>query len=300
MKPNLSRRHHYIPKMLLNNFCDNGSLWVGNRTNNKIYPCTPDKVFVKKDLYMKYSLDVPKSWDKNKYLNDLTMSDEYEKTLSQIESDTAPVIRRIIKQARSNQCPQLNSEDRKHWIKFMLAMARRTPESRARIMPERFEDTFQKAIKKVAEKEGFFGLPDNDSFYSDPSIVKIKKILKSNNDGMFAAGVYPFGREEVDRFCREKGLYVVVISVPNRSFVIGSHGLAFVQSSYKNDPAQGSWVPIAHDIAVSATSSPDKESILRLGRDSDQIIERINRASVAQSQIFAGRSKALIKSLMRS
>ena len=298
MNPNLSRRHHYIPKMLLKNFCVNGSLWVGNRANNKIYRCTLNKAFVKKDLYMKYSIDGQKSSDEKKCLKDMAMSDEYEKALSQIESDAAPVIRRIIEQARSNQFPQLNLEDRTHWKQFMLAMARRTPESRARVMPESFNDTFYKATIMVAEKESVFGLPKKSVFYSDPSILKLKNMVKSNNVGMFAAGNHPFGQEEVDRFCRETGLYVVAISNPNRSFVIGSHGLAIVKSKQKNDPAQGSWLPIAHDIAVSATSFPDKELFRQLGPDSDQIIKRINRATAAYSQIFAGRSKALIHSLM--
>ena len=287
---NLSRRHHYIPKMLLKNFCDDGRIWVGDRITKQIYPSTPRREFVEKDLYMRSTIDGPKSHKK---------SDEHEKTLSQIESDAAFAIRRIIERARCNQCPQLIPEDSNHWKRFMLAIARRTPESRARVMPESFDDIFYEAAKKVAEKDSYMGLPDKDSFYSDPHISKLKDIIKSNNDAMFAAGDHPFGREEVERFCRETGLSVVVIGMPNRSFVIGSHGLAIVQSSYKNDPAEGSWLPIAHDVAVKPTFSPNKESLYRLGRDSDLIIKRINRASATQSRKIAGRSKDLISSLMR-
>lgn len=299
MRSNLSRRHHYIPKMLLKNFCDDGTLWVGDRTNKKIYQCTPENVFIKKDLYMRSSIDVPESYDEKEWLSDIIVSDEYEKTLSQIESDAAPAIRRIIKQVRCNQCPQLSPEDRNHWKQFMLAIARRTPESRARVMPESFDDIFYEATKKVAEKDSYMGLPDKDSFYSDPRISKLKDIIKSNNDAMFAAGDHPHGQEEVERFCREAGLGVAVICMPKRSFVIGSHGLTIVQSSYKNDPAQGSWLPIAHDVAITPSSFPDKEYLYRLDRDRDRIIKRINRASAAQSRIIAGRSKALISSLMR-
>ncbi len=299
MRSNLSRRHHYIPKMLLKNFCDNGSLWVGDKTNKQIYRCTPENVFVKKDLYIQSSIDVSKSHNEKEWLRDITMSDEYEKTLSQIESDAAPAIQRIIEQVRCNQCPQLSPEDRNHWKQFMLAIARRTPESRARVMPESFDSIFYEATKKVAEKDSYMGLPDKDSFYSDPRISKLKDIIKSNNDAMFAAGDHPRGQEEVERFCREAGLGVAVICMPKRSFVIGSHGLTIVQSSYKNDPAQGSWLPIAHDVAITPSSFPDKEYLYRLDRDRDRIIKRINRASAAQSRIIAGRSKALISSLMR-
>ena len=143
MKSNLSRRHYYIPKMLLKNFCDDGRLWVGDRTNKQIYPSTPRKEFVEKDLYMRSSIDVPESYDEKEWLGDITMSDEHEKTLSQIESAAAPAIRRIIEQARCNQCPQLIPEDSNRWKRFMLAIARRTPESRARVVPDKsFDDIF--------------------------------------------------------------------------------------------------------------------------------------------------------------
>ena len=288
MGSNLSRRHHYIPKMLLKNFCDDGRLWVGDRTNKKIYLSTPRKEFVEKDLYMRSSVDVLKSYEK---------SDGPEKTLSQIESDAAPAIRRIIEQARRNQCPQLSPEDSNHWKRFMLAIPRRTPESRDRVKPDKsIDDIFYEAAKKVAKKENHKGLPDQSSLFFDPRISDFKDVTESNVDAEFAAGEHPLTRKEVERFCRETGLFVVVIGMRNRSFVIGSHGLALVQS---NDPAKGSWLPIAHDVAVASTTSPDKEFLCRLNRDNDWIIKRINRASATQSRKIAGRSKALICSLMR-
>lgn len=287
MGSNLSRRHHYIPKMLLKNFCDDGRIWVGDRITKQIYPSTPRREFVKKDLYMRSSIDGPKSYKK---------SDEHEKTLSQIESDAAPAIRRIIEQARRNQCPQLSPEDSNHWKRFMLAIPRRTPEYRDRVKRDKSIDVFYEATKNIAIKENYMGLPDQSSLLSDPGISKLRDTIESNVDAKFAAGEHPRTREEVERFCRETGLFVVVIGMRNRSFVIGSHGLALVQS---NDPAKGSWLPIAHDVAVAYTTTPDKEFLCRLDRDNDWIIKRINRASATQSRKIAGRSKALICSLMR-
>ena len=287
MGSNLSRRHHYIPEMLLKNFCDDGRIWVGDRITKQIYPSTPRREFVKKDLYMRSSIDGPKSYKK---------SDEHEKTLSQIESDAAPAIRRIIEQARRNQCPQLSPEDSNYWKRFLLAIPRRTPESRERVKRDKSIDVFYEATKNIAIKENYMGLPDQSSLLSDPGISKLRDTIESNVDAEFAAGEHPLTRKEVERFCRETGLFVVVIGMRNRSFVIGSHGLALVQS---NDSAKGSWLPIAHDVAVAYTTSPDKELLCRLDRDKDWIIKRINRASATQSRKIAGRSKALIRSLMR-
>ena len=223
-----------------------------------------------------------------------------EEELSRIESGVAPVIRRIIEKARCNLCPQLIPEDCNSWKRFMLAIACRTPESRERIVSHKsFEDAFYEAAKKVAEKENYMGLPDKVSIFQDSRISKLKDIIKSNVDTTFAAGDHPRTRDETERFCRETGLLIAIICMPKRSFVIGSHGLAIVQPNHKDNQTQGSWLPIAHDVAVAPTAFPYRAFLLPLDRDRESIIERINRASVAQSRIIAGRSKALICSLMQ-
>ena len=52
MGSNIPRRHHYIPRMLLNNFCDDdGQLWVGDNFRKKIYKSHVNKVFVERNFY---------------------------------------------------------------------------------------------------------------------------------------------------------------------------------------------------------------------------------------------------------
>ena len=289
MISNRPKRHHYIPQMLLKNFLDdNGRFWVFDKIEGKLHQCTPRNTFVQKNLYRTSNLDHE------------NYSYEAEEELSRIESRAAHAVRRIIEQVRCKQPPQLNSRDGNNWKRFMLAIARRTPESRARIVSHKsFEDTFYEAAKKVAEKENYMGLPDKVSIFQDSRISKFKDIIKSNVDATFAAGDHPRTRDETERFCRETGLYVAVICMPKRSFVIGSHGLSIVQPDHKDNLTPGSWLPIAHDVAVAPTAFPHREFLLRIDHDRDSIIERINRASAAQSRIIAGRSKALICSLMQ-
>ena len=289
MISNSPKRHHYIPQFLLKNFLDDrGRFWVFDKIEGNLHQGTPTNTFVQKNLYRTLN------FDHGNY------SFKAEEELSRIESDAAPAVRRIIEKARCNLCPQLIPEDRNSWKRFMLAIARRTPESRERIVSYKsFKDIFYEAAKKVAEKENYMDLPDKGSIFQDSRISKLKDIIKSNVDARFAAGDHPRTRDETERFCRETGLCIVVICVPKRSFIIGSHGLTIVQPSYENDPAQGCWLPISHDVAVKPTSFPEREFLLRIDRDRESIIERINRASVAQSRIIAGRSKALICSLMQ-
>ena len=299
MGSNISRRHHYIPKMLLRNFCDDDLLWVGDRTQGKFYQCGPEGVFVKTDLNMKYSFDsVQSNRGYNEFLSSIDMSDEYERTLSQIENKAAPVVRKIIQQARRGRCPQLTPEEGNDWKGFMLAMARRTPESRKRVASKKSsDDIFYEAAVAVAKKENYTGLPDRAFIYEDPRITKLKDLVNANADAKFASGDHSRDRKMTERFSHETGLCISVICLPKRSFVIGSHGLAIVQASHQYDPGQGGWLPIAHDVAVKATSLPDREILAFLDRDSDRIIKRINKASAAQSQIVAGRSEALVRSL---
>ena len=297
-----SRRHHYIPEMLLKNFCDDdGQLWVSDRTAGKIYRSTPRNVFVRRDINTSYDFSpAPRSGKKEEFFNAIEAGDEYEQILSQIESEARPAIQKVIKHARCKQCPQLSPEDDKTLKRFILAMARRTPESQKRISSgKKFDDVLWKTLESMAEKGNIPGLPEKAIFDQDPHIAKVKDMVKSNVNAVYAAGDHPRERDREEEFCFKTGLGIMVICMPKRGFVIGSHGLAIVQSSQGNAATRGSWLPIAHDVAVGPTSFPDREFLHFLDRSRDGIIQSINGASAAQSQIIAGRSEALVRALGR-
>ena len=171
--------------------------------------------------------------------------------------------------------------------------------SKAHNTRQEFDEIFYDAATATAEKESYSGLPERAAFYHDPRIAKLKDMVGANVTARFAAGSHPRERKMEEQFCRETGLGIAVICSPKRGFVIGSHGLAIVQHSQGNARVQGSWLPIAHDVAVGTTSFPDREFLLSLDRSRDGIIKSINGASAAQSQIIAGRSEALVRALRR-
>lgn len=293
-----SRRHHYIPEMLLKNFCDDdGQLWVNDRTVGKIYPSTPKNVFVRRDLNTSYDFpSAPRSDKEEEFFDSIEASDEYEQILSRLEGEADSVVQKVIKQARDLQCLQLSSEDRNTLKRFILAMARRTPESQRRITPDKsFDEIFYNAATAIAKKDNYRGLPEKAAFYQDPRIAKLKAMTGANVVARFAAGAHPRERKVEEQFCHETGLGIMVICMPKRAFVIGSHGLAIVRRSQGNAPTRESWLPIAHDVAVGPTSFPDREFLLPLDRSRDGTIRSINSASAAQSQIIAGRSEALVR-----
>lgn len=299
MSTKISRGHHYIPRMLLENFCDHGRLWVGDIIQQRIFLCSPRKVFLQRDLNTRYLLDhVSKDFENKEWPGEVPMSDEYEQSLARIDSNAAPVVQRIIDQARIRRPPELSQEQSNNWKRFMFAMAARTPESQKRVLSGEDRDLFYEAAKYQADKDKF-DLPHKEDLYEDTRILRLKEFIETNTNARFSAGIHPRAKMLADEFCDMAGLLVAIIRIPKRSFVIGSHGLAIVERSGRRGHVKESWLPIAHGVAVMATALPDSESFVEFDRDDDQLVKRINRASATQSRFIAGRSEALIRSLTK-
>ncbi len=289
MSSNDPKRHHYIPKILLNNFLDDKNrLWVYDKEKGKLYPGTPTNIFVQRNLYRTLNLD------QGNY------SYEAEEELSRIESRAAPVIRRIIQCVRNNEHPKLSVEERLSWTRFYHASCRRTPEFAEEMLrlDEQYDDVFHMAIERLLLQQGI-DPPNREFLDSNPILSGAKPAMKQNTKAGFASGEHPHLKSDVKCFSRKTGLLIAVIRQPRRSFVIGSHGVVIVQPAHKRDQVYGSWLPIAYDVIVAPTSTPEKELLLPLNDSNDYIIKRINRASFQQSRIVAGRSKDLICSLMK-
>lgn len=79
---NEPKRHHYLPKFYLKNFCENDFLWVYDRYNNKYRQQTPINTAVKKKYYTATGIDgIPHN--------------EVETVLANIESKAKHIIEKI-------------------------------------------------------------------------------------------------------------------------------------------------------------------------------------------------------------
>ena len=288
MGANNPERQHYIPRMLLKRFCDdNRRLWVND--GDKIYHSKPKNVFVERDLYT--TLDIGHASSAKNY--------ECERALGDIESRAAPAVHQIIKQAHRGKCPQLSRSLRDAWKQFLLASARRTPESQKRVSAgSDFDDVFYEAAMAVATRDSY-PLPAKEILYSDLRVLRMAQIAESNSNAKFAAGYDPHLQRQTAKFCGETGLGVAVIRIPGESFVIGSHGLAIVKSGVAQDRTDVGWLPISYDVAVCATAFPDREWLRFLDRDNGgaEFIVATNEASAKNSSMIAGRSQELVRSL---
>ena len=301
MGDNIPRRQHYIPVMLLENFCDaTGHLWVSR--NGKIYHPNPNNVFVEKDLYATFDLsDVPNGQDCGEVLDSRKKDYEYEEILSGIEDRAAPVVREIIKQARRGKFPQLTPALRAAWKQFIIALIRRTPESQQReASSKKIGDRLYENAYDLAAKDGLT-LLDKASLYQNPTILRIVDMSARNTYAAYSAGDTPDLQKEAEDFSRRMGLLVAVSSIPGGEFVIGSYGLTVVEPEFATGPVRGSWLPIAHDVAVHLTGDPGKDFLVSLDPDNTgaEVISRINRSTAAQSRAIAGRSEAIVRSLMQ-
>ena len=293
------KRQHFIPRMLLKHFVDqNDHLWVGY--NGKVFPTNTINAFVVRNLYTKSDFSHTRSGVAfDEFLGSITKNYDFDDQLTEFETKADPVVLRIVEKARLGQCPQLARGERDAWGRFVFALARRTPEAQQRISADiNLDDAFYEAAKKVADGDGF-PLPPQERLMADNRVLQLRDLVMTNSDARFAAGDDPHLQTETEKFIRETGLCVGIIKVPHRDFVIGSHGLAIVDAEFEGDPAAGSWVPAAHDVAVKITAFPNMEYLVCLDSDNDgdRVISAINNAS-AKSKMFAGRSENLISSLL--
>ena len=163
-------RQHYIPEFLIRNFVDScGHLWVYDKKRRKLYPANATKVFVENNIYTRYIFG-RSSNDYEEFAGSIKRDYSYEAdSLARIESRAAPVVSKIIKHARAKLPPQLSACQASDWKVFVLAMARRTPESRQRVTSISDREAFYLAAKTGAEEVNY-DLPNMDTLYKDSRI----------------------------------------------------------------------------------------------------------------------------------
>lgn len=288
MGSDFPKGQHLVPKMLLKRFCDDdGWLWMGGEYLNDVYRLKPKNVFVENHAYTRYNYD------------DAPPSAEYEQVFSRLETIADPVIERIVNCARLSECPVLSPEEQAILLRFVIAVARRTPESRQRASHGLSDDELYNIVQGFVEKGGYEGWPDKDVFFGKEELRKLTTLLRHNAEAKFAAGVDPRIGEDETEFIAGIGVRFAVIRRPDKSFVIGSHGITICDRSVSRDLA-GTVLPVAHDVLVNLTAWPDRTGLLVLGRDreSAHLIDNVNKATAGLSRAVAGRSQALVRSLL--
>ena len=237
---------------------------------------TPKNLFLEKELYTQYG----DHGEKNSWV---------EGVLANLETEAAPVIKKIINSARTNKLPNLSPDEKYIWDVFFLIQFFRTPNILDPIVNE-YPDWIPEFISDY-EKE--YGLPTEEEIkkVNDPKeIERIKHNLKATIVTRLTSESKAF------QILQSRGLIIGVIRKPNKSFIIGSNSTAKLHRQL-SDP-EGEWhLPIAHDITVTHHGFYDrgKEGLAEI--TGDHTIRRINEIICNQSSLIAGRSCKLIASL---
>ena len=281
------RQHHYVPKFILENFTnEDGKLWAVDRPAQNIFQVTPHNLFKERDLYVSYHISPEAQYDVDYATR--------EREISKREGLAAPITKKIIASVRQQRTPELSDEDVKIFKAFILDVYRRTPSMLDKITAD-FSDDYYQAAGKTADEAGD-SLPLKEAFYQDPSIMKHANYAKQNIKSKFATGNHPLLHYKDEKTMRDSGLHIINMLNQKRSFVISDQAFSIKQYGIPR-PAL---LPIASDTAVCLIANPGNVTldIMEPGNHTNERISEINIGSVERSKVFAGRSEALVRSLM--
>ena len=293
MSSHQAKRQHYIPRMLLKRFCDiDGYIYVGDRATRAVVRQNLRNAFVEKNRYTRYSYE------------DDSPSTEFEQRLGEIESATVPVLEKVIAAIRNARLPDLADHERLALKRFVFSMARRTPESEARVASSNNRDEvfYEAACQRAAELNNA-GLPSKDILLADKRIRVLADRVLHNVVAEFAAGDDTVVAEQEPKFCRETGFLFGSLSETGPELVIGSHGITIHDAGAHDDTRlwfDGTVLPIAPRILVNITGFSDQDHLSVLGSGTAAVVHSINRATVTLSRRIAGRSEAVVRPVLES
>lgn len=273
------RRHHFIPQMLSKRFIDDsGYLYVFEKGNsNKRIDCRkPKGVFWKHHYYTSETDDGQK---------DTSLEEDY----SKLESDTSPVIEKIVNAARKGETPDLTEDEKTTWDRFFYTQWKRTPDNMEKVgIDEVFDSTLKETITELG---AFRPLTNKEkkNFSNPECLARMKKNAQVD--------AQKINSSKILETLKNKGLSIAKIDYSNKSFIIGSLPIVKLTDGNRtllSDPTVEVWLPIAHDIAVSPFFERGKEKVIPINT---YHVRRLNRLFFRQSNVIAGRSKELIRSL---
>lgn len=270
---NEPRKHHIIPKMILRRFVNgDGKLFVFDKRRPKsgVYPISPAKAFTEKDLNSVKQADG-------------TLDAQLEIGFSKLESEVSPIIDRIVDRALSGKKPALNSVQLNHWNNFVSYQQKRSPDVFERLgitqtYPDDlsgFIDEFERDFRPLTHQE-------RKNVFSPEMLQNVVVTARGTNEGLVLEAL------------ARRGLAIAILDSPKRSFIIGDYPLARLGRNSLNHPQCELWFPISSKVAISPWGEANSETVIVLNREQ---VRRLNNVIWGQSNIIAGRSNRLVRSL---
>ena len=263
--------------MILRRFVDdNGRLHVFDRTRPErgVYATVPKNAFVHRDLNALINLDG-------------TRNIRLEVWYSELEGAIAPLIDAMIETVCEGKTPLLTEETQRAWNTFVYHSHKRAHDAFDRLgLTRNFEDQVRHKLERHELLTGPVPTEVREAVLSKNAI---QRILKNVSVNARSRG----GNEIVDAL-QNRGLAFGVASSRRSSFVVGDHPLARMGGTghcWTSSRNRGFQSHRSRGFPVGCTNTA------KLFHFKTHMIRRVNELIVTNSNVVAGRSPKLIRSL---
>lgn len=275
----IGKRHHFIPQFIIRRFVrPDGYLSIFDklRPDLRLRNELPMGVFARNHLY---------STRKAGQSDDRSLEGHF----AELEGLAAPIVDKIIRDARGGKAPRLDAGERKLWDFFVSQQWRRVPELHEEIVPdEKFAELmaetiseFERVLRPVTQEERRWAA----EALSSPDFrqnVTVRSLRAST------------GR--VTEALESRGLTVAMPDRADKQFVLGSRPIlrAGPKGENLNHPEIEAWFILAPDVAITPYGSRGDNRLLQLNTMG---VRRLNLGIARQSNVVASPSTALLLSL---
>ncbi|MBY5533008.1 DUF4238 domain-containing protein [Rhizobium leguminosarum] len=272
-----AKAHHFVPQFILRNFTDNcGHLhfWRRDKGVENIGMSSPRNLFQETHLYSSYSQDGRRDNRLEQFF------------ANRIEPDTATLFRRLLDEVRSGSVPELSAKDWATWRSFWYFQMKRSP-------------GYMRSMADVTNVERYVDgqlAKAQANNVIDATVAQTLKPRMLQNINVAAQAAGP--SEKVQRRLAGLGMAIYYSSNAHKSFVVGDiPGASVSLKSADGTTMFARFLPISDDVALGLSDGPPSVTIVNVP---PTVVRRMNEATLARSEVIAGRSNALVASLARA
>lgn len=263
------RKHHYIPQMILRNFCDEGGTLFARRRGdaNTFTPSLKD-VFAMRDLNTVELADGSLNTDLEAWY------------ANALEGEGATFMAALLEAVRAGKSLTLTAPAWSFWHHFMYHHIKRQPHALERVVERtKMAERVQQLVEEQLRQDAVY-LDQTERERLETRVLQTAKVK--------ARSLPP--SDDVQSVFREVGMAVFVVADSRKSLVIGDCAIAAARIG----GCEATFAPVAWDVALGYYEEPCKVAVFRLDRDT---VRRMNEATAAASTMIGGRSAQLLESL---
>jgi len=279
-----SKKHHYVAKGILKNFCIAGDMTLyasKNRNNGRVEQRNIGTIFTRRHY---------NSYTKADGSKDDTVERFFAYELDNLIPEWLSIFETSLK---SNKIEFNSNAPRQRFVQFFYNHTKRSPDFIEPIVKEASSETFHEDFEKEFREK--FGELTKDELAKlhDPSF---REAVLSNSR------VHNFGTQTVKILdtLNSLKLFVATPQRKNKEFICGANPVArFGDHPFQKLGEKGVelWTTLTPKIAVGFANNDASHEVIAV---EDQIVRKMNLTLVKQSSSIAGRSQKLLESLVKA